>query len=331
MTADKTPGAPVFAEGIDQYLKVVSALSAGAKAAATVEGSRLVFRTYSDAMAAGPNEALTCRNWYLSCPGREIALRIYRPKDAGDGPKPTLIFFHGGGWVLGDLETHDSQVAEIAMLADIQVVSVQYRRAPENRHPAAIEDGQEVFQWALQNAGDFGIDPARIAVGGDSAGGFVAASLCHRLRRLGLPKPFMQLLIYPAIAPDFTTASYHDNADMPLMKAADMKGFWACYLPFDDDGACLPDMPGTARDLSGLPPALIVAAEYDPLRDDALGYAKNLGAAGVSVELMQVPGMLHGFLRARSLSSPAAHAFRTMCKSLSRSLGGQTGPAANKR
>ncbi|WP_210237457.1 alpha/beta hydrolase [Martelella lutilitoris] len=298
---------------MDAYLDRVTGISAQTKSASSRERMRFGFRSYSAAMDDAPQDGLHRKNWYLACPGREIPLRLYRPEAGDDERLPTLIFFHGGGWVQGDLETHDTLAAELAAHAGIQVISVHYRRAPENRHPAAIEDGFEVLRWAIAEAASHAIDPGRIAVGGDSAGGFIAASLCHMARRLGLPAPCFQMLIYPAITPDFSTESYRENAAMPLLKTEDMKRYWSDYLPEGADPLALADMPAAASDLSGLPPALIVAAQYDPLLDDATAYAGRLAGAGVPTRLTVVPGMLHGFLRARSVSPPAEEVFRAVC------------------
>lgn len=303
--------APVLAEGIDIYLKLVSALSGQADQAKTPEAKRRLFRSYSDMVPSETPAGLTRRNWYLSCEGREIPLRIYRPDCKG--PLPTIVFFHGGGWQLGDLETHDALATDLANTIGAQLISVHYRRSPENRHPAAVEDGYVVYKWMIENAETLGVDPERIAISGDSSGGFIAASLCLMLRRKGCEKPCLQLLIYPAIAPDFSTQSYIDNAEAPLLGRADMQGFWSNYLADEQGACCAEDMPGAAEGLSGLPPALIVAAEFDPLRDDAIHYKKRLFDAGVDASLTVVPGMLHGFFRACKISPPALKSFNDTC------------------
>lgn len=292
------------------YLRIVSALSGQAEQAETSEEKRRLFRSYSDMVPAETPAGLSRKNWYLACEGREIPLRIYRPDKKG--PLPTIVFFHGGGWELGDLETHDALVTELTNTIGAQVISVHYRRAPENRHPAAIEDGYEVYNWVIENAASIGADPEHIAVSGDSSGGFIAASLCHMIQRLGGKMPCLQLLIYPAIAPDFSTKSYLDNAEAPLLSRADMQRFWQNYLPMAVSNT-LKDMPADSDDLSNMPPAHIVAAEYDPLLDDAVIYAKRLADAGVDTTLTVVPGMLHGFFRACKFSPPAQIAFSDVC------------------
>jgi acetyl esterase len=250
------------------------------------------------------------RDWYVTVPGREVPIRIYRP--SGTESLPVVVYFHGGGWVNGSLDTHDGMTAGIASTAGVAVVAVHYRRTPENPHPAAVEDGLAVLHW-LQGADPrFCLDHTRITIAGDSAGGHITAALSLLARREGIPGLRLQVMIYPAIDPDFTTDSYRDNAQSPFLATTDVQHYWHLYMPngFEGDPVAYPMH---SEDLSGLPPALIINAQYDPLRDDGIHYGQRLQAAGTEVEVRTVEGMIHGFLRARFMSPPAMQEFEIMC------------------
>lgn len=227
-------------------------------------------------------------------PGGDLPVRIYTP--TGDGPHGVLCFFHGGGFVLGDLQTHDGVCRELAAGAECIVVAVDYRLAPDHKYPSATDDCEAAVRWVAANAESFGGDPARLAVGGESAGGNFAAVVAQRLRDRGGPALAAQLLVYPAVRlTGEETASLRDNADGYLLTAEDMKWFLGHYL-LDTEHAHLADAsPLLAADLAGLPPALVVTAEFDPIRDDGQLYADALRAAGVDVTSSCYDGAIHGF------------------------------------
>ena len=223
-----------------------------------------------------------------------VPVRIYRPE--GDGPHPVAMMFHGGGWVIGDLTTADGQSREVCRGANALVVSVDYRLAPEHRFPAAAEDCYAATVWARDHAAAHGGDASRLALVGDSAGGNLAAVVAQMARdRKGPPVAF-QLLVYPVTdGVNFGTASYHENSEGYLLTAESMHWFWNHYAPDVEQRRNPYASPLLADDLSGLPPALVMTAEYDPLRDEGEAYANKLAEAGVAVELVRYDGFIHGF------------------------------------
>jgi acetyl esterase len=230
-------------------------------------------------------------------PAGPIPLRLYRGQGAGtERPQPALVFFHGGGWVIGDLESHDQVCRALANAAACIVVAVDYRLAPEHKFPAAAEDAIAATQWIASNAASLGIDARRLAVGGDSAGGNLAAVVAIDARERGGPRLVHQVLIYPAadMRMDWPSAERHAQ-QLPLTRAA-MDWFIAHYLRSDADKADWRASPLRASSLKGLPPALIITAGFDPLCDEGEAYAKALGTAGVAVMHESFGGQIHGFL-----------------------------------
>jgi acetyl esterase len=226
-----------------------------------------------------------------------LEARVYRPE--GEGPWPTMLYLHGGGFVIGDLDTHDQVCRRICAGASCVVVSVAYRLAPEAPFPAAVEDAEAALLWVSERLGDFGGDDL-LAVGGDSAGGNLAAVVAQRHRDL----VGAQVLIYPATHPLGDYPSRVENAEGYLLEAATMEWFFVHY------GATDPDDPRVAPllgDLAGVAPAVVVTAEYDPLRDEGEAYADALAAAGVPVDRVRYDGLVHGFLD-MAVTSPAAAA-----------------------
>lgn len=229
----------------------------------------------------------------LPGPAGQLSVRIYTP--AGDKPLPMLVFFHGGGWMVGSLDTHDSTCRALANGASCLVVSVDYRLAPEHKFPAAPADCYAATRWAAETAAGLGGDPAKLAVGGDSAGGNLAAVVAQMARDRGGPALVGQLLVYPVTDPACETPSHQENATGYVTTRDDIRYFWSLYLASDADRDNPYAAPARAANLAGLPPALILTGEYDPLRDEGELYAARLQEAGVPVELTRHEGLIHGF------------------------------------
>jgi acetyl esterase len=227
--------------------------------------------------------------------GGEITVRVYKP--AGMGPHPVLVFYHGGGWVIGDLYTHDGICRSIVNAAGCAVASVDYRLAPEFKYPVPVEDSYAGLLWVVANATRLGLDSARIAVGGDSAGGNLAAVMALLARDRRGPRLLLQILVYPVTNHDFGTASYRENGTGFVLTTDDMRWFWRHYLSREEQGREMTASPIRAKSLADLPPALVITAGCDPLRDEGDAYAARLRDAGVAVTLTPYPGMFHGFLR----------------------------------
>lgn len=244
-------------------------------------------------LAGEPEEVGKVVNQTIPGPGGEIPVRIYTPH--GEGPFPALVYYHGGGWVIGDLDGVDVPCRLLTNRANCVVVSVDYRLAPEHKFPAAVDDAYAAAKWVVENASSIQVDPARVAVGGDSAGGNLAAVTALMARDLEGPALCYQLLIYPVTNHAYTTASYRDNADGYLLTKDSMVWFWNHYLREEQDGQHPYASPLLAEDLSGLPSALVMTAEFDPLRDEGEAYASRLQEAGVAVEVERYNGMIHGF------------------------------------
>ena len=274
----------------------------------SLERARAENRRGAAALAGPPLPLARVEQREVPGPGGTIPARLYIPKGVGEGPRPLLVYYHGGGWVLGDLDTHDSAVRFLAATAGVAVLSVEYRLAPEHRFPHPVEDAFAAFEWAAENAVELGADPARIAVGGDSAGGNLAAAVSILARDGGGASPAMQLLIYPVTDAVGGQESRHLFADGFLLTAADMDWFEENYLP--DAEAGLEGRASVLRveNLSGLAPAYIATAGFDPLRDEGEAYAERMREAGVRVACRRHAGQVHGFanMTAVSRSSRAA-------------------------
>jgi acetyl esterase len=230
-------------------------------------------------------------------PGGDLRVRIITPKVAGKGPLPVLVYFHGGGWVLGNIESHEGICRALANAGEVIVVTVDYRRAPEHRFPAAAEDAFAATSWVAAHAPEFGGDQSRIAVGGDSAGGNLAAATCLMARDRGGPALAFQVLVYPITDHNLQNASYRQCGEGYFLTRSEMAWYWEHYCPKQDDRWHPHASPCRASDLAGLPPALLITAEYDVLRDEGEAYASKLQAAGVPVIVHRYSGMIHGFVR----------------------------------
>ena len=228
-------------------------------------------------------------------PAGPIPLRLYRPRtDAG--ALPVLVYYHGGGWVIGDLDTHDVLCRELALQSGCAVVAVDYRMGPEHRFPAAVDDCVAATRWVRANAAALGVDGSRIAVGGDSAGGNLAAVVAIAARDAGdLPIAF-QLLIYPATDQRRIAPSHRTNAQGYLLTADSMRYYHDHYIDDPKHDLDWRASPLLAESLAGLPPALVLVAGYDPLRDEGVQYAQRLTEAGVRAPLVSFERMIHGFV-----------------------------------
>ena len=238
------------------------------------------------------------REFTVPGPERPIPVRVYAPADGPDEPSGVFVTFHGGGWVLGDLDTHDPFCRAVTNAAGCLVLSVDYRRAPEHPFPAAVEDCYAAVEWAATYAGDLGGDPGRVAVGGDSAGGNLAAAVTLLARDRGAPDLCHQSLVYPAVNSGVGAAfdSYEANGEGYLLERESMEWFEERYIRNDLDARNEYAAPLLARDLSGLPPATVITAGVDPLRDEGIAYVDRLEESGVAVEHEHFPGMIHGFV-----------------------------------
>lgn len=232
----------------------------------------------------------------LPGPGGRLAARLYRPSGGPAGALPVLLFLHGGGWVLGDLDSHDGLCRRLAALSGCAVLALDYRLAPESPFPAAIEDALAAFAWLREAAGGLGLDPARIAIGGDSAGGNLAAVACLLLRERGGAMPLFQLLLYPVTDLRRGSPSQAALADGHLLTGPLQNWFRRLYLGEAGSPEDWRASPVLAPGLSGLPPAYVLTASHDPLRDEGEAYARRLVEAGVPVTQWRVPGQIHGFL-----------------------------------
>lgn len=242
--------------------------------------------------AAGP-EVARVENRRIPGPESDIPVRMYTP--AGAGPFPILVWFHGGGWVVGDLDMADPTARHLSVGAGCIVISVDYRLAPETKFPGPADDCYAATQWAAQHAVQINGDPERIAVGGDSAGGNLAAAVSLMARDRRGPGLVFQLLVYPVTQRDDTTSSYQSYAEGYLLSRDSMRWYWDHYLHHPADARNPYAAPLVAQDLSGLPPALVVTAECDPLCDEGAAYARRLQEAGVPTTYSCYDGMLHGF------------------------------------
>ena len=250
--------------------------------------------------------------------GPDVPVRIYTP--AGGGPFPALAWYHGGGWVVGNLETADPTARHLAVETGCVVVSVDYRLAPEAKFPAAADDCYAATKWIADNASEINVDLSRIAVGGDSAGGNLAAAVSLMARDRGGPSIVFQALIYPVTERDFSTASYRENADGYLLTLDAMKWYWDHYLKSDADASDPYAAPAAAKDLRGLPPALVITAEFDPLRDEGEAYARRLQGAGVPTACSRYDGMIHGFYGMSAVIDKGKQAISETAAALRRSF-----------
>lgn len=258
-------------------------------------------------------------------PGGDIPVRVYVPAGVTEGegePLPVLVWLHGGGWVIGDIDTYDSTVRALANATGAVVASVDYRLAPEHRFPAGVEDSLAAVRWVADNAASLGGDASRLAVGGDSAGGNLAAVVAQQLRDSG-PAIGFQLLVYPATDLHMGHPSIDENGEGYFLTKETMLWFRDHYLGADESLRDDPKVSPMAADdaaLAGLPPALVITAEFDPLRDEGEAYGERLRAAGVDTTITRYDGMIHGFYSMRDLLPDAAAAIEQSGEALRKAL-----------
>ncbi len=233
-----------------------------------------------------PEAVARVENRKLPGPAREIPVRIYWPME--NEPLGAVVFFHGGGWVICDLDSHDGLCRSMANAVGCVAVSVDYRLAPEHKFPAAAEDCYAATKWVVENGPTLGVHSERIAVCGDSAGGNLAAAVTLMARDLGEPPLVFQAMVYPVTDHSFGTPSYRENGEGYFLTEAAMRWFWTQYLPEGEDGGQAYASPLRAADLGGLPPALIVTAEYDPLRDEGEAYRAPPSGGGSGCDMRPV-------------------------------------------
>jgi acetyl esterase len=269
------------------------ALEARVAAAAPAGDLAAMRADFADTGAALPRPAgAVVSDHTVPTPGGEVPVRVYRP--AGVDAPPLLVFLHGGGFMFGDLDSHDAACRHLVVAGGCAVAAVGYRLAPEHPFPAGLNDGLAATEWLLDEAERLGLDATRVAIGGESAGGNFAAVIARRLATRPGPRPMLQVLIHPLTDFRFETPSITE-VEAPGLAAESMAMVRAVYLgaadPLDPDAS-----PGLAKDLSGLPPAIVVTVEIDPLRDEGEAYALRLAAAGVETTVVRLPGLVHGYM-----------------------------------
>jgi acetyl esterase len=290
-------------------LEVLSALNLPELCTLDAAAAREMTRSQRGTVPPGPDAWTEDRR--IPGPAGELFVRLYRPLDAGDDALPVLVWFHGGGFVIGSVDESDSDCRHLAVQAGIAVVSVEYRLAPEHPFPAAPDDCYAATAWVAAHAAELRVDASRLAVGGDSAGGTLATVVALMARDRGGPKIVFQLLVYPvADLASMETPSHHENAVGYFLTRSSMIWFRDHYTP---DASVRTDYrvsPLHAANLTGLPPAFVITAEFDPLRDEGEAYADRLRAANVPVVKTRYDGMIHGFFRMSAFFDGARRALQ---------------------
>jgi acetyl esterase len=274
-----------------------------------------------------PEDVGDVHNKTIAGPAGDIDIRIYKPASAREGRTlPVVLYIHGGGWVIADIDTYDSSARAVCNAAHCIVVSTEYRHGPEHRFPAAHDDVYAAYKWALANAADLGGDTARVAVVGESAGGNMAANICMRARDEGVQAPVYQVLVYPVSGYDFNTESYREMTHATPLSSQSMRWFFDNYLGTPEDGN-LPAISLDRADLSGLPPVTIVSAELDPLRSEGEALAQRFQSAGVPTEQRTYNGVTHEFFGMGVVLQEAEDAVLFAAMGLLRAFGTAASPA----
>jgi acetyl esterase len=269
--------------------------------------------TYARLVNAGiPEKIFSVANRFIPGPTADLPIRVYRPSNAKN--LPALVFFHGGGWVLGFLDLYDAALHSLANKTGSVIISVNYQKAPEHPYPTAFDDCFATLLWVSTNSFELGIDQTKIGVGGDSAGANLASAVALKARDRGVLKLAYQLLFYPCNERDFETPSYLAYADGFGLPRKSMQWFWEQYLQGGDHDSDPYACPSRAKDFSNLAPAIIVTAEYDPLKDDGVKYERLLKGAGVPTSYLEYKGMIHGFVNLSAITPTAQRAIAECAK-----------------
>jgi acetyl esterase len=287
----------------------------------TVEQARAENLEGAPIVAGPPRPMARVERLSIPGPGGEMPARLYVALGTPQPPQPLLVYFHGGGWVIGDLDTHDGVCRFLADHGGCRVLSVDYRLAPEHPFPIPVEDTVAAFAWAYEHATELGADPERMAVGGDSAGGNLSTALCLQNRDAGNPQPAMQLLLYPVTDAVGGQQSRDTFEEGFLLTRDDMEWFENHYIPDGIDEADPRASMMRAEDVSGLPPAYVATAGFDPLRDEGEIYAERMREAGVQVVLQRHTDMIHGFANLTAICPSARTAMLEVAGALRMGLG----------
>ena len=277
--------------------------------------------------STAPDPAVGSTDRSISVGGRSLPVRIYTPK-TGNGPFPVVVYYHGGGWVIGNKQVYDGGARGIAKNANAVVVSVDYRLGPENKFPAAHDDAYATYEWALKNAASIKGDPNKVAVAGESAGGGLAVATALTAKQKGAKLPVAIIAVYPIAAGDTVSPSYTENANAKPLSRAMMAWFAKHYFP-DPSQMMDPRINLVGADLSGLPPTTIINAQIDPLRSDGEELAERMRAAGVAVEQRTFAGVTHEFFGMAAAVDAAAEAQMMAGNALKNAFG--AAPAATRR
>jgi len=307
---------------VQEVIKLVIKSGRPAYNTLSPKDARQLFRETRPASTPTPPEIGAVKNVAAEGPGGPIPLRVYRPAGvASSTALPALVYYHGGGWVIGDLDTHDVQCRQTAAEAGIVVVAVDYRLAPEHKFPAAVDDAWAATRWVVAHGSELGVNSRRIAVGGDSAGGNLAAVVALMARDAGnAPAIALQVLTYPVTDLSSESKSYGDFADGYLLTRDSMRWFKNHYLKSASDADDWRASPLRAASLAGLPPALIITAGFDPLRDEGAAYAARMTEAGGLVDYVCYGGMIHGFMPMGKLIDTGNRALSHVAVSLRQAL-----------
>lgn len=295
------------------FLDQMQALGRPSLAEMAVPDARAMAKQMAQILPRGP-EVASVTDLSVDGAGGPIPIRLYRPE--GTSPMQALVWFHGGGFVIGGVDEADSVCRQLVSESGIVVASVDYRLAPEHPYPAAADDSFAATSWLSANAANLGLDAARLAVGGDSAGGNLAAVVSLRARDEGRPPIAFQLLVYPVTDATMSRESYKQNGEGYFLTTDAMRWFLDRYLPDPSDRTDPYAAPLAAKDLSGLPPALVITAEYDPLRDEGEAYGARLREAGVLTTVSRYEGMMHGFFTMAASFDDGARAMSEACAAL---------------
>jgi acetyl esterase len=286
----------------------------------TPEGARETFNALMD--MAGPKDIPIgkVQDIVAKTPTGDVPIRLYTPVAAGSEALPVLVFFHGGGWVIGNINSHDGLCRLFANEGSFKVASVEYRLSPETKFPGAVDDVYGAVEWIEQHASELGVDPNRMAVGGDSAGGNLAAVVTQLAKAKNHPKLSFQMLLFPVTHIGADTPSLHDFDTGYFLERPGLDWFYANYLPAEGDETDPRASPLLAKDFAGLPPAYVMLAGFDPLHDEGMQYVEKLRAAGVKVQLKDYADMVHDFIYLQAIVPQAHEALASAAKAVAAGL-----------